>query len=205
MSNMKTISKALAVLLPVWLLAACAAGPDYKRLDMVLPESWPSRQDDTARKASAASGQWWQLYADAVLDQLEEEALAHNADIQVAAARVLEARAQLGITEADQYPAVSAHVSGNRTRNTLAGAFPRPPSLPRTQNLSHVSLDASYELDLWGKFRRASEASRAELLAAESAKETVRLTLSTQVAQQYFALIALDAQEEAIRRVLAGR
>ncbi len=205
MSKMKRKLKVVAVLLPACLLAACATGPDYKRPDMALPGNWPAKQDNTAKPVSGASEQWWHLYADTFLDQLEEEALAHNTDIQVAAARVLEARAQLGITEADQYPSVSAHVAESRTQSSLAGAFPRPATLPRTQNLSHVTLDASYELDLWGKLRRASEASRAELLAAESARETVRLSLTTQVAQQYFALVSLDAQEAAIRRVLAGR
>lgn len=203
MSKMKL--KAVAVLFPACLLAACAAGPDYKRPDLMLPESWPAKQDDVAVKASGATEQWWHLYADATLDQLEEEALAHNSDIQVAVARVLEVRAQLGITGADQYPTVSAHVMESRTENTLAGAFPRPATLPRIQNLSHASLDASYELDLWGKFRRASEAARADLLAAESARETVRLTLTTQVAQQYFALVSLDAQEVAVRRLLDSR
>ena len=205
MSKMKLKLNAAAVLFPVCLLAACSSGPDYKRPDLVLPESWPAKQDDTAVKVSATEEQWWRLYADATLDQLEEEALAHNSDIQVAAARVLEVRAQLGITGADQYPTVSAHVMESRTENTLAGAFPRPATLPRTQNLSHASLDASYELDLWGKFRRASEAARADLFAAESARETVRLTLTTQVAQQYFALVSLDAQEVAVRRLLASR
>ena len=68
-----------------------------------------------------------------------------------------------------------------------------------------ATLNASYELDLWGKFRRASEAARADLLSAESAKETVRLTLTAQVAQQYFTLVSLDAQEVAVRRLLASR
>ncbi len=205
MNKMKTKLHTLALQLPVLLLAACAAGPDYQRPDMALPEKWPQQQDAAVQKASAASAQWWQLYADTALDQLEAEALAHNADIQVAAARVAEARAQLGITGADQYPSLSAHAAESRTQNTLSGAFPRPATLPRTQNLSHISLDASYELDLWGKLRRASEASRAELLSAESAGNTVRLTLTAQVAQQYFSLVALDAQESAIRRLLASR
>lgn len=205
MSKLKTKLNAVAILFPVCLLAACASGPDYKRPDLVLPESWPAKQDDAGVKASAATEQWWHLYADATLDQLEEEALAHNSDIQVAAARVLEVRAQLGITGADQYPTVSANVTESRTKNTLSGTIPYPSTVPRTQNLSLATLNASYELDLWGKFRRASEAARADLLSAESAKETVRLSLTTQVAQQYFALVSLDAQEVAIRRLLASR
>ncbi|MDE2118014.1 MAG: efflux transporter outer membrane subunit [Betaproteobacteria bacterium] len=205
MSKMERKLKAAAVLLPACLLAACTTGPDYKRPEVVLPESWPVKPNDTAQRVSGASEQWWHLYADAFLDQLEEEALVHNADIQVAAARVLEVRAQLGITEADQYPSVSANVAESRTKVSTVGTVPYPATFQPTQNFSHVSLNASYELDLWGKLRRASEASRAELLAAESARETVRLSLATQVAQQYFALVSLDAQETAIRRVLAGR
>jgi outer membrane protein, multidrug efflux system len=196
---------AVALLLPACLLAACAVGPDYKRPELALPESWPQQQDAAAQKANSADEQWWHLYADATLDQLEEEALAHNSDIQVAAARVLEVRAQLGIAQADQFPTVSANATETRTKYSLNGATPYPSTLPRIQSSYQATLNASYELDLWGKIRRANEAARADLLSAESAKETVRLTLTTQVAQQYFALVALDAQEAAIQRLLASR
>jgi multidrug efflux system outer membrane protein len=205
MSKLNKTWTSAAIVLPACLLAACAAGPDYKRPELALPDNWPAQQDAAAQKAGVADEQWWHLYADATLDQLEQEALEHNSDIQVAAARVLEMRAQAGITGADQYPTVSAHVMDSRTENTLLGSIPRPASIPRTTNYAHASLDASYELDLWGKLRRASEAARADLLSAESAKETVRLTLTTQVAQQYFALVALDAQEAALQRLLASR
>lgn len=200
MSEMSRKLKVATLLFPACLLAACAAGPDYKRPDMTLPESWPMKQDNAALKVSGASEQWWHLYADAFLDQIEKEALAHNADIQIAAARVQEVRAQLGVAETDQNPSLNANVAESRTKYSQVGSFPRP-----TQNYSHASLDASYELDLWGKLGRASEAARADLLSAESAKDTVRLALTTQVAQQYFSLVSLDAQEAAIRRVLAGR
>lgn len=208
MSKKMMKKKEIVILLTACVLGGCAAGPDYKRPDMVLPESWSAKQgspDTAAVTASGTTEQWWHLYADTVLDQLEDEALAHNSDILVAAARVLEVRAQLGITEADQYPSISANAAESRTRNTLAGTIPYPSTVPRTQNLSLVTLNASYEIDLWGKFRRASEAGRADLLSAESARETVRLSLTTQVAQQYFALVSLDAQEIAERRLLASR
>lgn len=190
-----------AVLLLCLLLAACKAGPDYKRPEMTLPESWPVKQGGAeGQKASEAGEQWWRLYGDAVLDQLEEEALSNNADIQVAAARVQEVRASLGITEADQYPVVTANINETRTKYSQLGAFPRP-----TQNLSHATLNASYEIDLWGRLRRASEAARASLLSAESARDTVRLALTAQVAQQYFVLLSLDGQVSAIGQVLSGR
>ena len=196
---------AVALLFPACLLAACAVGPDYKRPELALPESWPQQQDAAAQKANSADEQWWHLYADTILDQLEDEALAHNSDIQVAAARVLEVRAQLGIAQADQFPTVGANINESRTEYTLNGATPYPSTLPRIQSSYQATLNASYELDLWGKIRRATEAARADLLSAESAKETVRLTLTTQLAQQYFALVALDAQEAAIQRLLASR
>lgn len=197
---------AVALLLPACLLAACAVGPDYKRPELALPESWPQQQDAAAaQKANSADEQWWHLYGDTILDQLEDEALAHNSDIQVAAARVLEVRAQLGIARADQFPTVGANINESRTEYTLNGATPYPSTLPRIQNSYQATLNASYELDLWGKIRRANESARADLLSAESAKETVRLTLTTQVAQQYFSLVSLDAQEAAIQRLLTSR
>jgi len=194
---------------PLWLLLAgllggCAVGPDYKRPALDLPQGWSDRQKvagpAAARPVSNMGEQWWSLYRDPVLDKLEDEALAHNADAQVAVARVLQARAQLGVTEADQFPAVSASINESRTKYSQLGSFPRP-----IQNYSQVHLDVSYELDLWGRFRRASEAARAQLMAAESSRDAVKLSLTAQVAQQYFALLAYDAEEKVVRRELAAR
>jgi len=211
----------IVALLAAGLLAACAAGPDYQQPKMELPENWSTKQGQLQQAASApvaassvaattqttghAGERWWSLYADPVLDKLEDEAKAHNADAQVAVARVLAARAQLGISEADQYPTLSANAKDSHTKVTAVGPSPLPPTVPRTQNDLRATLDASYELDLWGKFRRASEASRAELLSAEASRDAAYLSLSAQVAQQYFALLAYDAQEVVLRRALAGR
>jgi len=196
----------LAVLFSCCVLAACTSGPNYQRPSMELPESWPAKQGDAKPLEMIITGaHWWSVYADAVLDHLEEEALANNADAQVAVARVLETRAQLGITEADQSPYLSANAKQSRTTSSQVGSAPPGAGASRSKNVSHLSLDASYELDLWGKFRRASEAARADLLAAESARDAVFLSLTAQVAQQYFALLSLDAQEAAIRRALTGR
>ncbi len=189
------------------LLAACAAGPTYQRPEMDLPEHWVTKPSTTSietdKSVNAAGERWWSLYADPVLDKIEDEALAHNVDAQVATARILEARAQLGITESDQYPILNANGAQSRTKSSINPGLFIPPV--RTVNLSRITLDASYELDLWGKFRRASEASRAELFEAQFNQDAVRFSLTAQVAQQYFALLSADAQESAIRRVLAGR
>ena len=200
----------IAALLAVPLIHGCAVGPDYERPAMALPQAWPAATatpttGTAATKADSAGERWWSLYADPVLDRLTDEALAYNSDAQLAAARVLEARALAGIADADRYPVLSAGLSGNRTQSTLKGAFPRPANLPRIQNTYRGTLDASYELDLWGRYRRASEAARAELFAAESARAAVRLSLTAQVAQQYFALLAADAQEGVARRMLTTR
>jgi multidrug efflux system outer membrane protein len=157
------------------------------------------------KQTGDAGERWWTLYADPVLDRLEDEALAHNATVQVAVANVLAARAQLGIVDANRYPTVTANASQTRTKMSSVGTFPFPPGFNTTRDLTHVSVNASYELDLWGKYRRASESAQAALLSAESSRDAAYLSLSAQVAQQYFALIAYDEQETVLQRALAGR
>lgn len=190
------------LLLAAGMLGGCAVGPDYRRPKLDLPQDWATKLggEAKAKQADSMGERWWSLYADPVLDQLEDEALAHNADAQIAVARVLQARAQLGITEADQYPVVTADINESRTKYSQLGNFPRP-----ITNYSQVRVNASYELDLWGKLRRASESARAQLLAAESARDAVKLSLTAQVAQQYFALLAFDGEEAAAKRELEAR
>ncbi|HEY5994603.1 MAG TPA: efflux transporter outer membrane subunit [Gallionellaceae bacterium] len=211
-----------AALVAAGLLAACAAGPDYERPRMDMPQEWqnsdqgakPPAARDTGKPAGAqlpvkktgdAGEKWWTLYSDPVLNRLEDEAFAHNNSVQVAVASVLLARAQLGYTEGGQYPSVTANARESRTKVSSVGTVPLPAGYKTTQNLSHLSLDASWELDLWGKYRRASEAARASLLSAEAARDAAYLSLSAQVAQQYFALLAFDAQEALLKRAQAGR
>lgn len=217
----------LAVLVSAALLAACAAGPDYERPKNEVPDNWgaaasavPATAPASAPVAAPASApaaaqpvkstgeageRWWSLYADPVLDRLEDEALSHNPTVQLAVANVLAARAQLGLTDANRYPTVTANASQTRTKMSSVGTFPFPPGFNTTRDLTHISVNASYELDLWGKYRRASESAQASLLAAQSSRDAAYLSLSAQVAQQYFALLAYDAQEAALQRALAGR
>ena len=207
----------LAALLSAALLAACAAGPDYERPKMDMPQALSTDKRAAgqqpgqpaaalpAKKTGEAGERWWMLYQDPVLNKLEDEAREHNASAQAAVASVLLARAQLGITEASQYPTVTANARETRTKMSAVGTFPFPPGAQLTRNLTHVSLDASYELDLWGKYRRAKESARAGVLSAEASRDAAYLSLSAQVAQQYFALLAYDGQDEVLRRALAGR
>ncbi|MFC5300327.1 efflux transporter outer membrane subunit [Azospira restricta] len=209
MSKLKQPYFKLAPLAAAALLAGCAVGPDYARPELELPQAWAQRtaagNAAAAQVADRAGERWWTLYADPLLDRLVDEALAHNADARVAAARVLEAQALAGIAESDRYPTVTAGLSGNRTQSSLKGAMPLPANIPRIQNSYRATVDVAWEVDLWGKYRRADEAARADLLAAESARDAVRLALTAQVAQQYFALLAADAQEATAKRTAAGR
>lgn len=216
----RPLAIALAPTVAALLLAGCAVGPDYRRPDIDLPERWTTTGTDAAGSAStgASAGhdrpsvaastvgaRWWAVYGDATLDRLIDEALARNGDAQIAAARVLEARALAGIADADRWPALAASASQSRSQNSLVGAQPLPAGSPRTNSSSRVTLDASYEVDFWGRYARASEAARAELLATEAARDALHLSLTAQVAQQYYALLAADAQEAAVHRVLVTR
>jgi outer membrane protein, multidrug efflux system len=185
------------------LLAGCAGlNPDYSRPSIDLPTTWRAAP---AGGVQAREAQWWKLYKDPVLDRLIQEALANNANVMLAAARVDEARAALAVTSADQLPTIGANVNHNRTRYSRVGANPVPPGVNPEINDTRATADVAYEIDLWGRLRNATSASRAELLATEAARETVLITLTSDVAQGYFALRAFDDELAATRRSLAAR
>lgn len=196
-----TLKSIVAATFATVLLAGCmTVGPDYRRPKVDTPEQWPG-----AASTEPISAAWWSAYGDPVLDRMVEDALAYNTDLRFAIARVDEARAALGISRADQYPGVSANASASRNRpsqegvtSTLGGGVPEYSNYRAT-------LNASYEIDFWGKYRRATEAARAELLGAQSNREAVRLTLITDVARGYFNLRALDAQVAVTRRTISTR
>jgi outer membrane protein, multidrug efflux system len=182
------------------LLSGCITlGPDYRRPEIDTPDIWPGE-----KTADSVPAEWWRSYKDPVLDRMIEEALAHNADLALAIARVDEARAQLGVTRADQWPGVSAGAAGSRNRFSEKSALAFPGIEPRYTDLN-ASLNASWEIDLWGKYRRATEAARAELLATESSRNAVRLTLLADVSRGYFNLRSLDAQIAVTRQTVATR
>jgi multidrug efflux system outer membrane protein len=178
--------------------------PEYQRPALPLPEAWPA----AAQPGDAAKfdpQKWWGIYKDATLDALMDEALANNADLAVATARIDEARAQARITDAGLLPSVDASYAFARTGISKSGpSF--TPGLPTTVfNDNALKLGVSYELDLWGRLRSASNAARANLLATEAARQTVRNTLTAQVAQSYYALAALDGQVQVAERTVATR
>jgi outer membrane protein, multidrug efflux system len=128
-------------------------------------------------------------------------AIAQNYDVRIAAARILEAQAQLGITRSNQFPTVNAAAEANTQRNAASPLFP----VATNGSAEGMSLSAAWELDFWGKFRRATEASRANLLASEWARQQVISTLVSNVASSYFQLRELDLELEISQQTLASR
>lgn len=181
-------------------LAGCSVGPEYVRPNADLPEAWKAAP---AEGKPVAAGRWWTIYGDATLDQLVEEALANNQDLVLATARLDEARALARVADAEQVPSVDAAFQRDRSRRSDSTATRVPGSLENSNY--RAQLNVSYELDLWGRLRSSAKAAHAELLASEAARETVRLALTAQVAQSYYALVALDAQVADTRKSLTLR
>jgi multidrug efflux system outer membrane protein len=187
------------VLLLAFLMAAqgCALiKPDYRRPEVELPAAWKDSAQNPAR-----DGPWWRVFADPELDQLIAEALERNTDLARAIARVDQSRALLVQTDAALYPQVDATFVRSRTLSSSATGL-LPPGIERERNNYHASIGVSYEIDLWGKLRASSQAARADLLATEAARETVRITLAADVARAWFALRSLDSQVVSTRRAV---
>jgi multidrug efflux system outer membrane protein len=185
----------------VALVAGCALGPAYERPVAELPHQW---QEPPPQGIKAPAARWWTMFGDAALDRLVEEALASNQDLALATARVDEARALAQIADSRLVPALDATFDRDRVRFSERAPIPIPSNAVES-NSYRAKLNVAYEVDLWGRLRSASKAARAELLASEANRETVRITLATEVVRAYFALVAFDAQVAATRRSLALR
>jgi multidrug efflux system outer membrane protein len=180
--------------------AACALGPNYQRPKENIPAAY--RFDTATGNDAFADQSWWQLYQDPTLQSLIREALDNNLDVRIAAARVDQARALLGSTRLQQLPQVSASAEAQRAR---ASEYQRPPGAPPISNAFSTDGSLSYELDFWGKYRRATEAARAALLASEYSKLDVMSGLVSSVATAYFTLLALDEQLAITQRTVGTR
>ena len=133
-------------------LAGCAVGPDYERPQVPTPESWRAIAEGTG---SLADLTWAELFQDEALRSLIRVALEENKDLRLATARVLEARAQLGVTRSEQFPQIGATGSYD-TRQASQVSFPNLPEVDTSKDFWKTTLDASFEIDLWGRLRRAS-------------------------------------------------
>jgi multidrug efflux system outer membrane protein len=181
-------------------LLGCSVGPTYQRPVVVTPASFRGAAGAApSSAASLADQRWWQLFDDEVLRTLIQTALAQNYDVRIAAARVLEAEAQLGIARSAQLPTVSGQLSAQGTQSINGDR-----AFPSGQSYS-AGISASWELDFWGKFRRASESARADMLATEWGRRASITTLISQVASGYFFLRSLDQQRSIAERALGAR
>ncbi|MGL6070914.1 efflux transporter outer membrane subunit [Craterilacuibacter sp.] len=189
--------------LPLWIaiaLTGCAVGPDYTRPVVEMPGAWQSGAQAPAAAQMIVVQDWWKSFNDPVLDKLVDEALVYNRNLAQAVARVDEARAQAGIARANLVPQLSANAGFQRGRTSADSAGGSQLSDARTANGV-----LSWELDLWGKLRRANEAALANLAASEYTRDATRLSISASVAQAYFQLRAYDAQLDITRRTLVSR
>lgn len=171
-------------------LSGCMLGPNYKRPELDLPTA--TAIDDFS---VFQNYEWWTMFEDENLNRLEKQALQYNRDLQQAMARVEQARAGVTSAVADQLPTIGLQAGSGRAGNYYGSA----------QTVSTGTAVAAFELDLWGKYRRLSEAARGELLATMTAKDTVLLSLTAQVATAYFTLRMLDAQLEITNKTLETR
>ena len=170
------------------LLVGCKVGPNYHRPSVQTPTQYRDLQEDSQHQAQAASYAdlpWWQVFQDPKLQELIRTALKQNYDLQLATERINAARAQVAIARSSLFPQVSAN--GN-----FAGG--KENVIQSKYNFLLLTGDAAFQLDFFGRLRRATEAARAELLATEDARQTVILTLVSDIATDYFTLLQLDLQ-----------
>jgi multidrug efflux system outer membrane protein len=192
---------AVCVLAVVAALAGCAVGPDYERPAVETPAKYRFEDAQARETANAA---WWRLFGDAELDRLIGIALAESKDVLIAAARVEEFYGRYGVQRGQQFPQVGATADAGSQRVSRVGNPAIPAGSVRSDFYS-VDLGVSFELDLWGRLRRASEAARADLLAVEESRRTVILSLVSAVATSYVNLLGLDRQLDIARRTAETR
>ena len=189
------------------LVSSCMLGPDYRRPTVTTPDAFRGASAViTPDQQSIAELKWFEVFQDEQLQELIRTALTQNYDLRDAVARVDAARANLGITQADQYPNFGIGADVTSSEQSRQGQFTIPRGTSRQRTFGTVFLNLfSFELDIWGRLRRATEASRADLLAADWNRKTVITTLISDVASAYFSLLELDLELEIAKNTLATR
>jgi outer membrane protein, multidrug efflux system len=188
-SSLRACTAALLLAVP---LSACMVGPDYQRPEVDVPAAWRLGATEAAEISNIA---WWDQFQDPILSDLVRTALSNNKDLEIATANVDQAFAQYGIVRSAQFPQINAGATAERQRLSQTTALGSASGRGQFSDFG-VNLSASFELDVWGRLRRATEAARANLLASEQGKGTVVLTVVSTVASGYIQLRALDRQLE---------
>ena len=184
--------------------AGCTVGPDYRRPDVSVPQMYRGADaaPPTAGTASFGALAWWSVFPDPDLQALIRTALAQNYDLRVAATRILQAQSQVTIARSQEFPTVDGSVIAPYAGYTGSD---RPATFPDNSFQPQAGLGVAWELDFWGKYRRNTEAARADLLATEEGRYVVTATLVTQVGEAYLTLRALDLTLEISRRTVGSR
>ena len=192
-----------AVLLIAGLVAAgCATvGPDYTRPKVDASGTFRGQVAETATAPSIADEPWANVFVDEPLRELITTALKQNYDLRIAASRVLQARAQYGITRSNQFPSIDAQAIGQGQRSSLTSSNGEA----ETVGIAQLGASVNWEIDFWGKFRRATEAARAEILATEWGRRAVVTSVVSDVAAGYYQLLSLDLEMGIATRTLATR
>ena len=201
-------TSALTILAATMLVASCTLGPDYARPEVVIPEGWkelpPTKvaqpQDDKPR------GSWWQVFNDPALDAMERDAEAANQNLRVAEANYRQARAAVDVARAGQYPTLdlSANVDRARAGGRSAGSSGSSGSTSASITTYQLGVNASWELDLWGRIRRQVEASTEQARASAADLENTRLSIQTELATDYLQLRIVDAAERVLEDTVAA-
>jgi NodT family efflux transporter outer membrane factor (OMF) lipoprotein len=192
------------LVLPLVFLAGCAMGPNYHRPQVPLPDTFRNAPP-TNGPDSIGDAKWQTLFSDETVNTLVTKALANNFDLRIAAERAQEARAQLGITRANQFPFLDAQAGFTGSRGSSVGAttFIQPGTKIQSAYTS-VGAALSWEVDLWGRLRRLTEAARANYLATEEGRHAVQVTLVSDVIDSYFQLLEQDSELEISRKTEAA-
>jgi len=188
--------------LTLLMLAGCAVGPDYKKPEIASQPAWLV---DMQTAKDTANTLWWEQFQDPTLNELIATALKQNYDLRIATARVDEYYGRYGATRADLFPQVGYGASGSRVHMSEKGPIAMTPGTSSLYNSYQAQFSASWEIDLWGKIRRATEAAQADLMAAEDFRSGVILSLVTSVATAYVDLRSLDQQLEIARQTAKSR
>lgn len=198
-----------AIFLIAVCLCGCAVGPYYRRPAVSPPSAFRgAKPTPAADPSSLADLEWFEVFKDEQLQELVRTALERNYDLRAAVARVSAARANAGITRADQFPTFAASADITTLRTSRNGSSSLPASIVPTQNrtFGEAMLNlVSFEVDIWGRLRRATEAARADLLASKENRKAVVTTLVSDVVTSYFNLLELDLELEISQKTLATR
>lgn len=186
------------------ILSACV-GPDYERPKADMPNKWPWQNEASTGNQQQISRDWWKQYNDPELTMLVEEGVQKNTDLLKAAANVALARAQLSSIEADLFPEIDYQGSATRTANSRQTIFSGFALSPKPYNDLGLAVVLNYEIDLWGKVRRATESARAELLSSQANQDAIRLAVESDIATGYFNLLALNAELEVAENTIKAR